>query len=72
MLNIKKLEINVKAINGKETPLFVLDGKVIPASEASEIRNDNVKEINVLKDQAATAAYGEQGKNGVIIISSKN
>jgi len=64
-------KLNVKAINGKETPLFVLDGKVIPASEASEIRNDNIKEINVLKDQAATAVYGENGKNGVILISSK-
>lgn len=39
----------------------------------SAINPENIKEINVLKlkDNAATAIYGEKGKNGVIIITSK-
>jgi TonB-dependent SusC/RagA subfamily outer membrane receptor len=32
---------------------------------------DQVSEITVLKDVSATATYGEKGKNGVILITTK-
>ena len=63
-------KLNIKTLNSGDAPLFVLDGKVITSSEASDIKNDNIKEINVLKDASATTAYGDKGKNGVIIITS--
>lgn len=50
-------------------PLYILDGK--PIASIEEILPENIESISVLKDQSATALYGEKGKNGVIIIVSK-
>lgn len=56
--------------SGKGThPLYILDGK--PIASIEEILPENIESISVLKDQSATALYGEKGKNGVIIIVSK-
>lgn len=33
---------------------------------------ETIQSINVLKGKSATALYGEKGKNGVIIITTKN
>jgi len=52
--------------------LIIFDGKTITNEEMSAINPEDIKEINVFKDNAATASYGEKGKNGVIIITSKN
>lgn len=50
-------------------PLYILDGK--PVTSIEEILPENIESISVLKDQSATALYGEKGKHGVIIITSK-
>lgn len=52
-------------------PLIVLDGKFISEEELSKIKPEKVKSMTVLKDDSATALYGEKGKYGVIIITSK-
>ena len=36
-----------------------------------DINTDNVADISVLKGASATALYGPEGRNGVIIITSK-
>ncbi len=52
--------------------LYVVDGVPITNEKAiNEISPDTIKSITVLKDKAATAIYGERGKNGVIIITTK-
>lgn len=40
-------------------------------SDIGGIDPDNIKSINVLKNESATEAYGEAGKNGVVIIEIK-
>jgi TonB-dependent SusC/RagA subfamily outer membrane receptor len=35
------------------------------------IVHDDVESINVLKDKAAVTMYGEKGKDGVIVITTK-
>ena len=53
-------------------PLIVLDGEVLPANfNMSLLKSEQIEKIEVLKDASATAIYGEKGKNGVIIITSK-
>jgi TonB-dependent SusC/RagA subfamily outer membrane receptor len=54
-----------------EKPLFVLDGKIISEDQLKNIKPDDIKSIEVLKDESAKAVYGEKGKNGVVIIKLK-
>lgn len=50
------------------TPLILIDG--VPGSFFALNPND-VESIEVLKDAAATAIYGAQGANGVILVTTK-
>ncbi len=57
--------------NSKAAPLIVLDGIIIDKAKMEAINPDNIESIQVLKDKSATALYGEKGKDGVILITSK-
>lgn len=51
-------------------PLYIVDG--MPVSSISDISPTDIASMDVLKDAAATAIYGAQGANGVIIITTKD
>ena len=51
-------------------PLYIVDG--FPVSSISDIAPSDIASMDVLKDAAATAIYGSQGANGVIIITTKD
>ncbi|WP_025763329.1 SusC/RagA family TonB-linked outer membrane protein [Dyadobacter tibetensis] len=56
-------------LRGK-TPLIVLDG--IPVeTDFYDIASEDIENINVLKGTAASALYGSRGKNGAVLITSK-
>jgi TonB-dependent SusC/RagA subfamily outer membrane receptor len=38
----------------------------------NSVTPDKIKSVNVLKDETAVKKYGEEGKNGVIEISTKD
>ena len=61
---VNGIEINLPA------DLKTLTGETI--AKALNIKEDDVESITVLKDAAATAIYGERGKNGVIEIKVKS
>ncbi len=67
----KKWNIKIRGYGGlggaSDTPLFVVDG-IVGAPEPSF---EDVETITVLKDAAATAMYGSQGANGVIVVTLK-
>ena len=52
-----------------ETPLYIVDGKEI--ADPNTIQPDDIESISVLKNESSVAAYGERGKNGVILIYTK-
>ncbi|MRX47760.1 M56 family metallopeptidase [Pedobacter puniceum] len=52
-------------------PQFILDGKVITEEDMKKIKPENIDKVEVLKDKNATDKYGEQGKNGVVVITLK-
>ena len=54
-----------------ENALIVLDGKEISYSDYQKIDMKTIKSTDVLKDQSAIERYGDKGKNGVIILTSK-
>ncbi|WP_321997365.1 TonB-dependent receptor plug domain-containing protein [Draconibacterium orientale] len=52
-----------------EAPLYFVDGKEM--GNVAHISAEDIESISVLKDESATALYGEKGKNGVIVITTK-
>jgi len=57
-----------RSINGGGSPLYIIDGLV---GDINNLNPNDIESINVLKDASATAIYGVQGANGVIIITTK-
>jgi TonB-dependent SusC/RagA subfamily outer membrane receptor len=49
--------------------LYVVDG--IPQQDISGLGPDEIQQIEVLKDEAATSIYGSRAANGVILITTK-
>lgn len=52
-------------------PLFIIDGKESSNDELDKIDPDSIKKMEVLKGKSAVNKYGDKGKNGVIIITTK-
>jgi TonB-linked SusC/RagA family outer membrane protein len=76
-----------KSISGSSAPLYVIDGIPMVNTTGnqpndlfgsrdggdglSQINPDDIENISVLKGAAASALYGSQGANGVILITTK-
>ncbi|MFM2203368.1 MAG: hypothetical protein RLZZ605_332, partial [Bacteroidota bacterium] len=58
------------SITGDNSPLYIVDGVQVE-NGLSAIAPQNIQNIDVLKDAAATAIYGARGANGVIVITTK-
>jgi TonB-linked SusC/RagA family outer membrane protein len=50
-------------------PLYVVNG--LPVADFSTINPDDIADITVLKDAAATAIWGARAANGVIVVTTK-
>ncbi len=69
----------VSSISGTNSPLYVIDGVIIPtvgdpgkgSNPLNTINPAEIESIDVLKDASATAIYGSQATNGVIVITTK-
>ncbi len=59
------------SINSGTSPLYILDGAVIAASEFNSINPSDIESISVLKDASSTSIYGARASNGVIVITTK-
>ena len=51
--------------------LYILDGTPIKKSQMGDIKEEDIAEIIVFKGESAKTLYGKKGKNGVIIITTK-
>lgn len=58
----------ISTFAGGSAPLVLVDG--VPRKIA-DIEPDEIETFTVLKDASATAVYGAEGANGVVIITSK-
>ena len=56
-------------LRGETGVLYVVDGVFVYS--ISDINTDNIADMSVLKGASATAVYGPDGRNGVVIITSK-
>lgn len=72
------------SIGGSVSPLYVVDGiflsTALPvtggggnllSNPLADINPADIESINILKDANATAIYGSQGSNGVVVITTK-
>lgn len=77
----------VSTISGSSTPLFIVDGVPFDASTTAQagfqfgnatssrfldLDPNNIESISVLKGLSATTLYGELGRNGVVVVTTKN
>lgn len=58
----------VSSFKGGTSPLVLVDG--VPRS-ISDLDPDEIDSFSLLKDAAATAMYGAEGANGVILVTTK-
>ncbi|MHC0448085.1 YfbK domain-containing protein [Flavobacterium sp. 3-218] len=56
----------------KKEPMYIIDGVPAKANQMSKINPNDIDNVSVLKDQAATSVYGSRAANGVVVISTKN
>lgn len=61
------------SINAGTGPYIVVDGLPISKSDGSlnDINPNDIESIEILKDASATAIYGTNGANGVILVTTK-
>lgn len=65
------------AVSGitRKNPLYIIDGKIISDTLSKHILQDidpnDIAEISILRHAAATALYGAEGANGVVIVKTK-
>lgn len=55
-----------------ESALYVVDGIIIPGIQNTTIEPDNIADLTILQKEAAIKRFGEKGKNGAIMITTKN
>lgn len=66
-------EISIRGISSLYSdtqPLIIVDGAPYPES-LSNLSQDDIASISVLKDAASAALYGARGASGVVIITTK-
>lgn len=77
----------ISTITGNSTPLFIVDGVPFDggtnantgftygnqtSSRFLDLDPNNIENVSILKGLSATTIYGELGRNGVILITTKN
>ncbi|WP_010520241.1 SusC/RagA family TonB-linked outer membrane protein [Aquimarina agarivorans] len=60
------------ATNSQDTDGAFTDGTANTSSRSLDIDPNNIASVSVLKGLAATVLYGEQGRNGVVLITTKD
>ena len=59
----------MNSITGSNQPLVVVDG--LQGVDIESLNPNDIESIEILKDASATAIYGSQGANGVLLITTK-
>ncbi len=59
------------SITGNNQPLYIVDGIPIAGDRSFDLDPNNIASTSVLKGLAASTLYGEDGRNGVILITTK-
>ena len=69
----------INSLNSTNEPVYVIDGAIVSSGAGDDVYSNpladlnpnDVESIEILKDASATAIYGSQAANGVIIVNMK-
>lgn len=78
--SVKEINEDFSTIRGKmaqisaheNEPLIVLNNHIVTKAILNDIDTNSIASVTVLKDQAAISLYGAKGKNGAIVLTTKN
>jgi TonB family protein len=62
---------NIPESGIKPHPYVLVDGVAVDEETFKALDPDKIESVNILKNESATAVYGEKGKNGVIMVVTK-
>lgn len=69
--NTEKAEVvRIKGKEKGEMPLYIVDGEELDGS-IKDIRSKDIESVHVLRGEQAIDKFGEEGKNGAIMIETK-
>ena len=54
-----------------QSPMILLDGFEVSATDLAQVEPDNIENFSIMKDATAAALYGSKGANGVISVTTK-
>lgn len=54
-----------------DEPIFIINGKKVEKSSFEDIDSDDIQSVFVLKGKKAVEKFGDEGKNGAIIMTKK-
>lgn len=70
--NMNSMDLLLDNVSSRpNTPLFVLDGFVVPMTRILSLDPERIDDVTILKDAAATSIYGSKASNGVVVITTK-
>jgi len=64
-------ETDTKLMEIPETVLIIINGVESTKNDMQAINPNNIENVNVLKPEMAKSLYGEKGKDGAIIVTTK-
>ncbi len=59
------------SVTGDNQPLYIVDGVAFDSQRFIDLDPNNIENISVLKGLTASLVYGQEGRNGVILITTK-
>ena len=69
--NDSQIEVQWSSGFGDKKPLIIVDGEKVDMKTFEELNPDKIVSISVLKDATSVEEYGEEGKDGVILVTTK-
>jgi TonB-linked SusC/RagA family outer membrane protein len=60
-----------RSITGNNQALIVIDGAISTSAVLGQLPPETIESMNIVKGQQGGALYGDQGSNGVIIVTTK-
>lgn len=61
----------IRSLTGNNQPLLVLDGVPMALAFINSINPNDIQDVTILKGNTGAAIYGQDGANGVIIVTTK-
>lgn len=65
------LRIGAPVLTSENRPLILLDGKKISMEELRVVQPEIIENIAIFSEKEAIGKYGEEAKNGVIVMTAK-